>query len=495
MIKLTPPHPELVTGPNPLLETAAPFLSFSKLPSALRNEPLSEFDWRATAPEYRVAHLSLAQQHYWPCRNVLDVADSIQSMLRGGLMARNPLSIVEQRRINALALADRLKGIQLHSLRVPAGGGIISAITGMGKSALLTRSLQVMAPEQVVVHSRSEACGWSSLTQVLYLVIDAPSNGTRGGLLARIAEGLDVLLGTDYSEALRKLRNLESSLLFVTKLLSIHRVGMLAIDENQLENFDESLWQRTFILFFLGLMNLGIPVLLLGNPLAFTGLESASQNMRRLSTAGHHKLVPAKEASDVWWAEHCVPGMCRFSLCEEMPPIPEIVAATFEVSAGVPGLFGAVWAEAQRIALRRGGERTVLTHDDITVAFDSPRVLEIRNIAAQIMGRVKARRFLDIPAETPEPYAGDAQAKNAKDEAGANAADRKTVDPIQAARSKLERQALAKERQAAKRREKADIPCAEDIRNYEQQMEMFAGLEGMQEALLSGAKRAAPKER
>ena len=498
MGKLTPKHPELVNGPNPLLEAAAPFIGFSKLAAALRSEPLEQFDWRSMSTEYRVPLLSMASQHYWPCRKILDVADSIQSMLRGGLMARNPLSVAEQRRINALAMADGLCQANRCSLRVPAGGGIVAAITAMGKSAILARALQVVAPEQVVVHSKSEACGWSSLTQVLYLVIDAPSNGTRGGLLARIAEGLDVLLGTDYSETLRKLRNLESSLLFITKLLSIHRVGMLAIDENQLENFEESIWQRSFVLFFLGLMNLGIPVLLLGNPLAFTGLEAASQNMRRLSTAGYHKLSPAGNSTEAWWAKDCVPGFCRFALCEEIPSIQEIVDATFEVSAGVPGLFGAVWWEAQRIALRRAGEKATLRLGDIIAAFESPRVSEIRSIALQIQGNSKIKRYLDIPSEAKTEAEGHLEvSRNADENSGADGAKgpTRTLDPIQAMRSKLERQALAKERAAAKRREKVDNPSPEDIRAYEQKMEAFAGLEGMQEPLLAGAKRAAPKAR
>lgn len=498
MGKLTPRHPELVNGPNPLLEAAAPFIGFSKLAATLRSEPLEELDWESMSPEYRVPLLSMASQHYWPCRKILDVADSIQSTLRAGLMARNPLSVAEQRRINALALADGLRQTNRCSLRVPAGGGIVAAITGMGKSAILARALQVVAPEQVVIHSKSEACGWSSLTQVLYLVIDAPSNGTRGGLLARIAEGLDVLLGTDYSETLRKLRNLDSSLLFITKLLSIHRVGMLAIDENQLENLEESIWQRSFVLFFLGLMNLGIPVLLLGNPLAFSGIEAASQNMRRLSTAGYHKLSPALNSTDVWWAKECVPGFCRFSVCEDVPPIQEIVDATFEVSAGVPGLFGAVWWEAQRIALRRGGEKVTLGLADLLAAFESPRVTEIRSIAQQILGNSKIRPYLDIPPEAKIGPERDSKA-SCNNEGGivtdGTKNQKESLDPIRAMKSKLERQALAKERAAAKRREKADYLSPDDIRAYEQKMEAFAGLDGMQEPLLAGAKRASPKAR
>lgn len=488
-------HPELLAGPNPLLEAAAPLVTYDKLPAALKREPLKDVDWRSLAPAYRSVLLRQSEQHYWPNRLVLDVADSIQTMLRGGLMARNPLSIAEQRRINNLALADNLRSVSLQSLRVRAGGGIISAITGMGKSALLERTLEVIAPEQVVVHGKSESCGWSSLTQVLYLVIDAPFNGTRGGLFARIAEGLDVLLGTDYSEALRKLRNQDASLLFVTKLLSSHRVGMLAIDENQQQNFDESIWRDSFILFFLGLMNLGIPILLLGNPLAFVGLEAASQNTRRFSTAGIYKLQPAASAFEPWWSEDYIPGMCRFLLCDEAPSVAEIVECTFGMSAGVPGLFGPLWVEAQRLVLRRGGDRTALTYDDLLAASETPRVRELIAIASQISDATAGQRFTDIPGTLGTARTGIPSQPSAALGEEASESSARPFDPVAETRERLKRQMRAIQRQAKKRGEDGDGHSPDDLRIYEQQMEAFAGLEGLQDPLLTGGSRAPSKLR
>ncbi|MBB6187562.1 TniB family NTP-binding protein [Rhodanobacter sp. MP7CTX1] len=487
-------HPELINGPNPLLEAAAPFLTFAKLPAALKHEPLKAIDWRSLPPEYRTTLLSQADQHYCPSRLILDFADSVQSMLRGGLMARNPLSVAEQCRINALALADNMEKVHLQSLRKRAGGGILSAITGMGKSVGSERILEAIAPQQVVVHSKSEVCGWSSLTQVLYLVIDAPFNGTPGGLLARIVEGLDALLGTDYSETLRKLRNLDAALLLVHKTLSNHRVGMLVIDENQQDNFDQSVWQRSFILFFLSVMNLGIPVMLLGNPQAFVRLETVSQNVRRFSTVGYYELIPAASSGEDWWSKDYVPKMCQFMLCDEAPPMTEIIEATFGMSAGVPGLFGPIWVEAQRIALRRGGDRTCVTHADLLAAGTTSRGKGLLAIASQISGATSLQRFIDIPAkvavcrsESGEPNAAGPKA-SAEGERGVS----EQMDPI---RAKLERDMKAKEKAAAKRMEKANHLNPDDLRAYELKMEIYAGFEGAQEPLLTSGGRAPPKLR
>ncbi|MCX7514990.1 hypothetical protein [Frateuria sp. STR12] len=488
-------HPELINGPNPLLEAMAPYISFEDMPAALARQPLESLNWRAIPPAQRITFLEQYKWHYWPSSLVLDLAESIQTMLRSGLAARNPFSVPEQRRINTLALTGEAHNMPLQSLRTPAGGGIISAITGMGKSAVLARTLEVIAPQQVVVHSRSEACGWSTLTQVLYLVIDAPFNGTPGGLLARIVEGLDVLLGTDYANDRRKLRNLDQQLLFVTKLLSNHRVGLLAIDENQQANFDESFWQKSFVLFFLGLMNLGIPILLLGNPLAFVGLESASQDIRRFSTAGYHKLTPAPSFSETWWSREFVPGMCLFSLCDEVPAKEGIVEQTFDMSAGVPGLFGPLWIEAQRIALRRGGEVAQLEHADFIAALDTPRVRELHAMALQVRGKAPAHRFTDMPFKS-RGAPGSAQSIPADECDGASTPQaRVSSDHVGAVRKAMERKVKAKERAAEKRREKAEHLTPEDMRRHELQMEMFASLRGTQEPLLAGSDRAPPKRR
>jgi hypothetical protein len=488
-------HPELLTGPNPLLEAAAPFVTYESLPSALTREPLRGLDWRSVRPEHRTILLKECEQHYWPNRLVLEAADSIQTMLRGGLMMRNPLSVAEQRRMNSLAMADNLPSVPLQSLRVRAGGGIISAITGMGKSTLLERALEVFAPEQVVVHSKSESCGWLSLTQVLYLVIDAPFNGTRGGLLARIVEGLDTLLGTDYCDVLRKFRNQDSSLLFVTRLLSIHRVGLLAIDENQQGNFDQSMWRDSFILFFLGLMNLGIPVLLLGNPLAFVGLESSSQNLRRFATAGHHKLDPAASATDPWWSEDYVPGMYQFLLCDEAPPVVEIVERTFGMSAGVPGLFGPLWIEAQRLGLRRGGERASLTCEDLLAASTTPRVKQLLAIASQVAGGTSLRRFMDIPEVGGMAQGGQHVGPGLAPGQDSLVNQAQPMDPVAETRKILERRERSILREAEKRKEKNDHLSPEDMRIQELKMEQFAGLKGQQGSLFSGCSRAPAKER
>jgi hypothetical protein len=304
--------------------------------------------------------------------------------------------------------------------------------------------------------------------------------------------GLDTLLGTDYFNAYRKQRNLDAMLLYVTKLLSNHRVGLLAIDENQRDNFGESVWFRSFVLFFLGLMNLGIPVLLLGNPQAFTSLEADAQTMRRFSTGGHHQMMPAAVVSEVWWAKDFVPGMYGFRLCEEMPPVEEILDKSFRFSAGIPGLFGPLWLEAQRIALRRGGKTARMSIEDLELAARSARMREITAMASAVL--TGSARFLDIPASTGgAPREGEHQQQStpAKSPTTTGTDGQFQVDAIRAEFEKKQKKMEKTEKDRMLREELG----TEDIRAYEARMEAFAGLNDTQDALSLGGKRGSPKLR
>jgi hypothetical protein len=390
-------HPELLLGPNPLLEVMAPFATLRELPALLRNEPLKGLAWRKLPPDRREPLLRLIEAHYSPTRECLDFAMEIQNAVRSSLVVRNPLDAREQRRINQLGFATTATEFAKHAMSGRAGGGICSAITGSGKTTLAKRVLAVIAPDQVYRHGESKACGWATLVQVTYLFIDCPFNSSRGGLLAKIVGGLDELLDTRYSEELRKIKNLDDKTLYVVRILCLHRVGMLVVDENQSGNFEENVWQAEFILFYLALMNMGIAILLLGNPLAFGSLRRFSQVMRRFSSIGYYELLPAASESEKWWDQDYLSGVSAFSLCEKVPPAAQIKTFAFKNSGGLRGLWSAQWSEGQKIALRRGGNSATLAMQDLEAARHTPRIRELTAIAAAALGTLEGRTFDDLP--------------------------------------------------------------------------------------------------
>lgn len=396
-------HPELLMGPNPLIEALPRFVPHTEWSKLLSRYPLSNTDWRSYKPEYREALLNFAPLHFAAMRTAFEPATGLQRLLRRSCVLRNPILPVERRRANLVGLSDNLRDmLQVSSL--DAAGCIISGITATGKSSLVVRVLELIAPDQLILHGPSKTYGWNRLEQVVWLYIDHPSNGTRGGLLKRILMALDNVLSTDYSDQYAKTTNIDSLLVLVARLLSNHRVALLVIDEKQQRSFEDSPWNVEFALFYLSLMNLGISVALIGNPLSFVNLKLYSQVMRRFSVGGFHHLAPAESQSTPWWKSDFIPRMRKFSLVEQCE-IPEAdrTDSEFRHCGGLPGLYPYLNAAVQAIALRRGGEQASIKTGDIEAAAKSPTFLEVKNIALAIdpSDHNLSDDYSDIPTMTP----------------------------------------------------------------------------------------------
>lgn len=392
-------HPELANGPNPFFDGISPFIPFNELPKKLRNFPLDGVDWRSVSVSHREPLLDLSDRHFAPTKIVMEPAAGIQSLLRRTLAFANPLNPSNRKLCNQIGMAESLDALK--GLTPAQGGGmLLSGMTATGKSTLLKRALETFAPQQVLDHGSSEACGFYGLRQCVYLHIDHPSNGSRGALLKRILQCLDAKVQTDYYEEHRKVSNLDSLLVTVSKLLTRHRVALLCIDEKQESTFEDSPWRIEFALFYLQLMNLGISIVLSGNPLAFEHLEIYSQLVRRFSAGGIHTLHPASAVKDSWWMRDFVPQARMFSVVEKWN-VKEQLRRRLEdeSSGGLPGLFIAFHQEVQRSALRRGGAFAEVIDQDYLTVQTSPRFKQLSRIAIATASEEArlASQFVDIP--------------------------------------------------------------------------------------------------
>jgi len=364
-------------------------------------------------------------------------------------------------------------------------------MTGTGKSTLLKHALEIFAPDQVLDHGHYEVGGFYGLRQCVYLHVDHPSNGSRGALLKRILQCLDSKVQTTYYEEHRKVSNLDSLLVTVSKLLTRHRVALLCIDEKQESTFEDSPWRTEFALFYLQLMNLGISVVLAGNPLAFEHLAVYSQLMRRFSTGGVHTLLPANPTRESWWARDFVRHARTFSIVEKWN-IDEQQRSHFENenSAGLPGLFTAYHQEVQRSALRRGGSSAEVSDQDYLAAQTSPRFKQLRRIALAATSE-EARfssQFIDIPPIAKPIKAVANPVIHSPAEAMMAAMPKTTIT----AAEKLLRSFKAKQtRQANQLSKKLKVLSTlppEDVRRLGISEELVSGMEKQLEALKTAEK-------
>jgi hypothetical protein len=396
-------RPELLLGPNPFIEALPPFVPYDQWANKLRNYPLDDHDWRSLRPGAREALLSFSAKHFVPIRTIFDIASGLQDLLRRSLVLTNPLDPNERRRRNTVLLSTSLKEMR-RVASLDAAGAIIKGMTGMGKSRIVARVLEIIAPDQVIRHGPSEECKWTKLDQLIWVYVNHASNGSRGGLLKLVLSAIDEALGSDYYVQHHKKGNIDSLLATVARTLSNHRVALLVIDEKQKQNFDDSPWGIEFILFYLMLMNLGISVVMVGSPLAFVNLEGFSQVQRRFSIGGIHELIPASSADSPWWKDDFVPRMRRFSLLESDAMEKSVRdKVEFDLTGGIPGLYVALDAASQRAALRRSSalSSAELALEDIHAGADSATFRDLKDIALAATGKESdspsRTAYLDIP--------------------------------------------------------------------------------------------------
>jgi hypothetical protein len=422
-------RPELLFGPNPFISEFPPALAFSELPARLLRYPLEGTDWRKMRPQYREPLLNAAINHFAPYEAILEPAAGLQILFRRALVLLNPVAPGAISRVNRIALAEDHR--QMRSIASLDGAGAIwDGITGTGRTALKKRMLEILSPEQVIHWGSSEACGWHSLKQVCWLHIDQPSNGSRGALIKRIFAAIDEALGTSYFDDYRRVDNIDSLLTSACRLLATYRVVLLVIDELQSGNFAESPWQMEFVLFYLSTMNLGISVLLIGNPLAFQNIYRFSQVVRRFSVGGICHFLPAATCSTPWWHDDFCPRIRKFSVIEQC----DVDPATrdqfeHEHSGGLPGLCSLLNTEMQRSALRRTGPdaEAVLSICDMKAALETPRYTEALKVA---------RAVSTPPASLSDGDYADTPTASKNETADAHSLNgvRPTVDAVEAAR-------------------------------------------------------------
>jgi AAA domain len=382
---------------NPLLASLPLPVVFDNLPALLLSEPLNIEQLQRTPLEQRAHLLARIGSHFVPTSSALDIADAILTAIFAGYDERNPCLLEIKKQRYAVGgwqgkFSVDWPGFTARNARCIT----IQGITGIGKSTIVDRTLSLLP--QVVEHGPSEAAGWSKQKQLVWIKVDMTSDGSRLGFLMQVYKQVDAALGTDYfAQYSAKKWSMEHHMVAVSKILFNCFCGVLIIEEIQLRNFAEAASRDLMLLFFLRLSNLGIPIVLIGNPLGFKGFDDFTQDVRRLTSGGKFDLWPAASPRDPDWAEFLVPGMLQFNVLRKSPALHDAAELLFKCTGGVYDFLAKVLAQAQMLALRRGHDG--ITDADVLAAYEGPTIKASHGLIRALADRdVEAlSRFSDIP--------------------------------------------------------------------------------------------------
>jgi len=318
-------------------------------------------------------------------------------MIRKGYITRNPTQAEHKRRSMVIS---RMAGQEIQRISwLPnfAHGMRVTGITGVGKTYELRRAVQQLNP--CIEHGKCVSADWTHFYQAPVLYVGMSHDGSLGGLLLNILVALDAAICTEYSSdrKITKLSN-EKLAVHVGIILANHAVGALIIDEIQYENFSDGARGDLARTFFLRLLNFGIPMVLVGNPLGMQFLNSHSQDLRRLSSCGTIELHPFEE-DDSDYVRYLAPAFWNYNVLPEPPDLKgQEVALMYKYSGGIRDFACRIVIGAQRIALEAGHGHITELH--LEQAFEGPDFskeerLIVRSFVAK--NALSLRQFKDIP--------------------------------------------------------------------------------------------------
>lgn len=395
---------------NPLINKLPPERTLREWADALKFDPRS----KPKRPSARVpeSHAHMVEAMFVPTMLSVEVVTSLYTMMIVSLRQRDPCLAENRRMLFQFAELTRAKPApDLSNLPwFPGGaaGSILMGPTGCMKTHTL-RALFRLLP-QVIEHGPEPQCGWMFLKQLVYLHVDI--DATRGGLVLAIAVAIDKALGTPYAEEVRRLRTVEERLVKVLHLLMIHRCGMLVLDEVQVRNVAPKVLGPEFIAFFLRVMNCGIPLVLVGNPLSFEHVLNFSQDLRRLTATGLFDFYPFYNELDRQWSRQMVPGVWSWTVFgKKDPPVPDLAKLLYTRTGGVAGLLVRYRRECIVQALRAGADCVTTKH--MEAAFRSPVMRGMHGLISAYVSKDigKLAFFSDQPLAYVEDFWSKERAK------------------------------------------------------------------------------------
>ncbi|MBG9692113.1 transcriptional antiterminator [Lysinibacillus sphaericus] len=303
---------------NPFIEALPPIFDEDDVLDRFMVTPrISEQD-KKSAANIRYHVLKRVKNFIQPLPIHFEVERRLSTLIRRGYLARNPLdkSFLERIRILHHLREDEEQAHQylderLNHIRSTADSLSIIGISGIGKTTAIERLL-LMYP-QVIKHELYEGQPFNR-TQIVWLKIDCPYDGSLSTLCKSFFKAIDDLLGTRYLEKFGYLNRVTSTmLLHMTSLASMYGIGVLVIDEIQ-QLLHSKNDQEEMLNFFVTLSNtVGIPTVLIGTSKAQQLFKGNFRQARRAASDGSIIWDRMVEDSEEWeffletlWAFQCL---------------------------------------------------------------------------------------------------------------------------------------------------------------------------------------------
>jgi hypothetical protein len=366
---------------NPIIQGIERPLTAAEWIEKLGHDPLSPDDFEA-AREEPATVVNLLDTIFAPTLQLSSIAAALHRLLWDSYAARDPRYVTPMGARRAVPPDEAPILIPIRPR-----GTLLQGITGLGKSTLIEKVLKLF-PQ--VIDRGDTIPGRKCLKQLLYIVVPMPQAASTSAFVQALAEAIDNVLGTNYLSQLKG-RVVQSDFRKLRDILRSHYCGVVIIEENQEGNkltgqqhihpaarapgtrADRKARKNisaSFSTFFMDIMNAGMALWLVGNPLAFEQLLTSSQITSRLGSNCFY-LHPALHAQDESWVEDYVSSIWG-ATCLPKPdePYENLRVKLFQKSGGFHHILVQMRKAALLSALLAGADRVRVADIEVALALD-----------------------------------------------------------------------------------------------------------------------------
>ncbi|URZ04697.1 hypothetical protein CLROS_000060 [Clostridium felsineum] len=371
---------------NPFIEALPHIFTENEVIERFTVAPIISSKDRIKATNLRYHIIKRVKNFIQPLPIHIILERRLSSLIRRGYLARNPIDKTFLQRLRILnELRDekadtREVNERMSNIRTTADSLSIIGISGIGKTTAIERLL-LMYP-QIIKHEEYKG-KFFSRTQLVWLKIDCPYDGSLSTLCKSFFKAIDDLLGTRYLEKFGYTTRVTSSMmLHMTTLASMYGIGVLVIDEIQ-QLLSAKNDMEDMLNFFVTLSNtVGIPTVLIGTSKAQQIFKGNFRQTRRAASEGSIMWDRMDKESEEW--EFFLETLWEFQGLKDKNTLTKEVKEVFYDSCqGITAVAVNLFILAQERALAEGEERiTVKLLKDTAkedLAMLQPMIKALRN--------------------------------------------------------------------------------------------------------------------
>ncbi|KYC88495.1 hypothetical protein B4102_4027 [Heyndrickxia sporothermodurans] len=333
---------------NPLIEALPEILSPEEAFDALSYYPDFDEKERFLPTHIRYHAIPRLNRFFQPVMQHLDMEQRFSRLLRHGYISRNPLT---PNFTKSLGIGhQQLLGLETkNDIRSTASSITLMGFSGIGKTTAIERVLSLYP--QMIIHKHP-----LNITQVVWLKLNCPHDGSLKSLCMDFFLKMDQLLGSNYYERFGSRRHSISSMVTrMGQIARLHCVGALVIDEIQhlLATRDNN--SEKMMNFFVTLVNeIGVPVMMIGTMRAKSVLQQDFRQARRGSGQGD-MVWQQMEKDDDW--DLLIESIWEYQwLQNKVELTEELNQAIYDESQGIVDIAVKLFALSQGRAIETGLE-------------------------------------------------------------------------------------------------------------------------------------------